>query len=130
MSRKQLWNPKYRTAVFPTVVARGLAVKRGANQGEFVVVDDADTDDVAGIVELAATAAKRAGTIFEEGGGAYGTAGEAIAKGDRLTVNDSGEIVKIGTTAGTYHCIGIADEAAADEATVRFRFSKFSVTIS
>ena len=130
MSKGPIWNPRYRTAVFPTVVEEGLAVKLGTGENEYVVVS-AVGDDVAGFVQLKATVAKGGGTIFEEGGDAYATSGAAIAKGDRLTINASGKVVKIGTTAGTYHCLGVAlDTVGAADNTVRFRFTKFSVTVT
>ena len=129
MADKQLWEPKYRTGDFPTVVDRGLAAKLGTNDGEFALATD--INGLFGIVQLAALRDGGRGTLYEEGGDAHVQAGGAFDRGDNLTVNSSGKFVKIGTTAGTYHCAGIArDDASADGDIVRMKYSKFSVTIS
>lgn len=130
MSKHDLWNPQYRNAIFPTVVAEGLFCKLGTNEKELVVVDDA-ADTVIGPVRLAATAAGREGEIFEEGGDAYGTSGAAITKGAELVVDADGKIQPRAAAAGTYTCVGIALEAAsAADQTTRFRFTKFTRVVS
>ena len=129
MSKVDLYNPQYQSVIFPAIVTKGLAVKLGTNEKEVAVVSAA-TDFVVGFVELPATVAKGTGTIFTEGGECYGVAKAAITKGNQLVIAADGKINPRGTTAGTYHCLGYALEAAAANATFRFRFNRFSVTVS
>lgn len=128
MAHKQLWNPQYRTYIASAVVAKGKAVTLSSADNTVEAVDDA-AETVVGFVEVAASAAKRETTVFEEGGDAVGIAGGAVTKGAHLVIDANGELVVRGTTANTvYHCVGHALEAAAEDKMFRFRFTKFSVT--
>lgn len=75
------------------VIAKGQAVKLSAD--DTVVVCSASTDRAIGVAQIASTGSGDVIEVAMPGGGGFLKAGGAIAKGDLLGIDTSGNLVKV-----------------------------------
>lgn len=106
-------SPRYASFYATAAIAKGKAVKMGANK-HTVVVGAANTDRCIGIVKDAVDAAGDVVEIALPGGGAKALLGEAVSAGNDLCSDAAGSLVMVNAEGDQILCRALESGSTGD----------------